>query len=340
MRLGLVNRADQSPDENRMNEQIVTEITRRAMATEFAIVLPGQSPRATEAAVDALDMLEAIESKLTIYRPESEISRINASAGIAPVRVSDDVYDLLFHAVKVSQATGGAFDITAGPLVECWGFTKRRGQKPTEQQIDEAKQRVGWHMIEFRREPKTIFLKRPGMQINLGGIGKGYAIDKMASHLRQNAVTHYLIHGGKSTILAATGKASANAEPWRIAIEHPLRPGRRLMEIEIRNAAIATSGSGKQFFHYKGQRIAHVIDPRSGRPAGDALSITIQCASATDADAYSTACFVDGAGATEALVRRNRQRLSLGEDTLGPNFAVVVTESAGGNNVLVREIGD
>jgi thiamine biosynthesis lipoprotein len=323
-----------------MNEQIVTEITRRAMATEFAIVLPGQSPRATEAAVDALDMLEAIESQLTIYRPDSEICRINESAGIAPVRVNDDVYDLLFHAVKVSQQTRGAFDITAGPLVECWGFTKRRGQKPTEQQIDEAKQRVGWHMIEFHPEAKTVFLKRPGMQINLGGIGKGYAIDKMARHLRQNAVTHFLIHGGKSTILAATGKESTNAEPWRIAIEHPLRPGRRLMEIEIHNGAIATSGSGKQFFHYKGKRIGHVIDPRTGRPAGDALSITIQCATATHADAYSTACFVEGANATEALVRGNRRRISLGEDAVGPSYAIAVTESPGGNDVLVQKFGD
>ncbi len=327
-----------------MNEQIVTEITRRAMATEFAIVLPGQSPRATEAAVDALDMLEAIESKLTIYRPESDISRINQSAGIEPVRVSDDVYDLLIHAVNVSKQTGGAFDITAGPLVECWGFTKRRGQKPTEQQINEAKQRVGWHMIEFQREAKTVFLKRPGMQINLGGIGKGYAIDKMACHLQQNGVTHFLIHGGKSTILVATNNAggpeTVDTEPWRIAIEHPHRPGRRLAEIEIRNGAIATSGSGKQFFHYKGQRIGHVIDPRTGRPAGDALSITIQCKNATDADAYSTACFVDGVGATEALVRGNRQRIGLGEDAVGPSYAIAVTESAGGNHVLVQEISD
>lgn len=323
-----------------MNDQIVTEITRRAMATEFAIVLPGQSPRATEAAVDALDMLEAIESQLTIYHPDSEICRINESAGIKPVRVSNSVFDLLVHAVKVSEQTGGAFDITAGPLVECWGFTKRRGQKPTEQQIDEAKQRVGWHLIEFQREGKTVFLKRPGMQINLGGIGKGYAIDKMASHLNENAIADYLIHGGKSTILAVTETENTDAEPWKIAIEHPLRPGRRLMEIEVRNGAIATSGSGKQFFHYKGKRIGHVIDPRTGRPAGNALSITIQCATATDADAYSTACFVDGAGATEALVRRNRLRISLGEDSVGPRYAVAVTESPGGNDVLVHEIGD
>ena len=323
-----------------MDDQIVTEITRRAMATEFAIVLPNQSPHAIEAAVDALEMLEKIESKLTIYRPDSEISRINESAGIRPVRVSSDVFNLLTRAVKISELTSGAFDITAGPLVECWGFTKRRGQKPNQQQIDEAKQRVGWHLIEFQTDEKTVFLKLTGMQINLGGIGKGFAIDQMAGHLRDNAVTHFLIHGGKSTILAATGAKCIENEPWKIALEHPLRPGRRLMEIEIQNGAIATSGSGKQFFHYQGKRIGHVIDPRTGGPAGDALSITIQTANATDADAYSTACFVEGVTATEALVRGNRQRISLGEDILGPSYAVAVTATAGGNEVQVRELGD
>lgn len=340
MRLGLTNQPPQSPDENRMNDQIVTEITRRAMATEFAIVLPGQSPHATEAAVDALDLLEKIESKLTIYRPDSEISRINESAGLQPVKVSGDVFNLLVRAVKISELTGGAFDVTAGPLVECWGFTKRRGQKPNQQQINEAKQRVSWQLVEFQPDERTVFLKLPGMQINLGGIGKGFAIDQMARHMKDNAVEHFLIHGGKSTILASMGTNDTQTEPWKIAIEHPLRPGRRLMEIEIHNGAIATSGSGKQFFHYQGKRIGHVIDPRTGRPAGDALSITIQTAKATDADAYSTACFVDGIKATDGLIRRNRERLNQGQDAEGPNFAIAVSETAGGNDVLVQRLGE
>lgn len=322
-----------------MKEQIVTEITRRAMATEFAIVVPGESPRATEAAIIALDMLEKIESKLTVYRPESEISQINDLAGIRPVKVTGDVFDLLIHAVHISKLSGGAFDITAGPLVECWGFTKRRGQKPTDQQIEAARQQVGWQFVELKPEEKTVFLQLAGMKINLGGIGKGFAIDQMAAKLRENAVEDFLIHGGKSTILASMGNDNTAAKPWKIAIEHPLRPGRRLMEIEVENAAIATSGSGNQFFHYQGKRIGHVIDPRNGRPAGDALSMTIQTKNATDADAYSTACFVDGIQATAALIRANRQKLHQGKEIDGPNFAIAVTQVAGGSDVEIKQLG-
>lgn len=322
-----------------MNDQIVTEITRRAMATEFAIILPGESPRATETAMDALDLLEKIESRLSIYRPESEITRINRSAALSPVNISHDVYGLIEHAIRVSELTDGAFDITAGPLVECWGFTKRRGQKPTDDQIDEAMQRVGWRHIELNPTQKTVFLKLPGMQINLGGIGKGFAIDQMAKVLRRNGTEHFLIHGGKSTILASSS-GETDPEPWRIAIEHPLRPGRRLTEIEIVDGAIATSGSGKQFFHYRGKRIGHVVDPRTGRPAGDMLSITIQTRNATDADAYSTACFVCGYKATAALVRDNHQRWSQGIEFDGPRQAIAVTKDESGGDVEVHHFGN
>lgn len=322
-----------------MNEQIVTEITRRAMATEFAIILPGQSPRATEAAIDAMDMLETLETKLTIYRPDSEISRVNESAGNLPVKISDEVFGLLERAISISKITDGAFDITAGPLVECWGFSQRRGKKPTEQQIDAARQCVGWHLIELKPEEKTVFLKSPGMQINLGGIGKGFAIDQIAAHLQKNDVDQFLIHGGKSTILTATNTENTTPEPWRIAIEHPLRPGHRLLEIEILNGAIATSGSGKQFFHYKGKRIGHVIDPRTGRPAGNALSMTIQTENATDADAYSTACFVQGLQATAQLVRTNRQKASLGQKVYGPISATAIIENTSGGDVKLQHLG-
>jgi thiamine biosynthesis lipoprotein len=322
-----------------MNDQIITEITRRAMATEFAIILPGESPRATEAAIDALDMLEKIESKLTIYRPQSEISQINESAGIRPVKVSRDVFELLTRAIKISQKTDGAFDITAGPLVECWGFTKRRGQKPTDEQIADAMQSVGWTHVELDPTQQTVFLKLPGMQINLGGIGKGFAIDQMAKNLKRNGTEHFLIHGGKSTILASSPSGETELEPWKIAIEHPLRPGRRLTEIEIVDGAIATSGSGKQFFHYKGKRIAHVIDPRTGRPAGDMLSITIQTRNATDADAYSTACFVFGFELTAALVRENEQRWKQGIEFDGPNHAIAVTEDEAGGDTKIHRFG-
>lgn len=323
-----------------MNEQIVTEITRRAMATEFAIVLPGQSARATEAAIDALDMLESIEAKLTIYQPASEISRINEHAGIEPVKVSQQVFDLLARSLQISEETGGAFDVTAGPLIDCWGFTKRRGQKPTQQQIEIAANLVDWRSVEMQPSDRTVFLRRQGMKINLGGIGKGYAIDQMAVHLKERSIEHFLIHGGKSTVLVSTPNEMTEAEPWKIAIEHPLRPGRRLIEIEVENGAVATSGSGKQFFHYQGKRLGHVIDPRSGFPGGDSLSMTIKTATATDADAYSTACFVLGRNITAEMIRRKRTGNRPDVATNGPTMGFAVTQAEGSGDVELHHLGE
>lgn len=322
-----------------MTDQIVTEISRPAMATEFAIILPGESARGTEAAVDALESLETIESRLTVYQPTSEISRINQSAGKCPVAVSRDLFALIERAIQISERTDGAFDITAGPLVDCWGFTKRRGQKPTDQELADAAATVGWQHIELLPAESKVFLRKPGMKLNLGGIGKGFAIDRMAALLRTQGIDHFLIHGGKSTILAATPDNVSTVPPWKIAIEHPLRPGQRLAELEVSNGAIATSGSGKQFFHYKGQRIGHVIDPRTGRPCGDALSLTVQTETATDADAYSTACFVLGIQRTADWVQTNQRNLAAGQRVTGPTRAIAITSGAGADVRLI-ELGE
>jgi thiamine biosynthesis lipoprotein len=321
-----------------MNQQIVTEITHRAMATEFAVVLPGEHPRATEIAVDALDMLDRIEATLSIYRPESEVSRINTAAGTSPVTVSPEVFDLITRAVTISQWTDGAFDITAGPLVDCWGFTKRRGQKPSEEQIAAARDKVGWNRIELIKEANQVFLPKAGMSLNLGGIGKGYAIDRLASHLKNNGIEHFLIHGGKSTILASTPATLADGESWKIAIEHPLRPGQRLTQISVDNAAIATSGSGKQFFHYRGKRLGHVIDPRTGYPTGDALSMTIMTDNATDADALSTAFFVQGIEATRHQLRESSESNQAKPGRPNIHKVIAVCEVTGQNEVKVETI--
>jgi thiamine biosynthesis lipoprotein len=323
-----------------MNQQLVTEITHRAMATEFAVILPGEDPRATEIAVDALDTLDRIESALSIYRPESEISKINAAAGDSPVTVNTEVFDLITRAVMISQWTDGAFDITAGPLVDCWGFSKRRGQKPSEEQIARARDKVGWNRIVLTEETSQVFLPIVGMSLNLGGIGKGYAIDCIAADLKKSGVEHFLIHGGKSTILASAPVGLTDAESWKIAIEHPLRPGQRLTQISLENAAVATSGSGKQFFHYRGKRLGHVIDPRTGYPSGDALSMTIITDKATDADALSTACFVQGIDATRRQLEQARQNNENQPEKPTMHRAIVVSEILGRKEVKVENIPD
>jgi thiamine biosynthesis lipoprotein len=321
-----------------MKDQSVTEINRRAMATEFAVVLPGQSGQHAESALNALEALDEIESQLSVYRPDSEINKINAMAGTAAVRVSEDVFEILNRAKQIYRITSGAFDITAGPLIECWGFMKRRGRKPTEREIKETLQLVSSESLHLDQNGKTAFLEHPGMKINLGGIGKGFAIDRIANRLDKAGVATYLIHGGKSTVRVKTSPEVEHDWEWRIGIEHPIRPDIRLTEMQIRNGSVATSGSGKQFFHYHGKRLGHVIDPRNGFPSDTMLAITVQTTTATDADAFSTACYVLGLRDLWKTIKPPSAPSGKQKQETWPSRVIVVTESERAGGVTMTSL--
>ncbi len=324
-----------------MNGPLVTEITRRAMATEFGVVLPGQDRAAIEVAVDALDDLGRLESLMSIYQPASQISEVNRLAGIRPVRVATELIEVLLRGRAIWRLTNGAFDITAGPLVRCWGFTQRRGKKPAIEEIEVARSLVGSERLQVDPAARSVYLVDRSMEINLGGIGKGYALDSIAARLFDRGVEDFLIHGGRSSIVARGSDQADRDLGWGVGIEHPLRPGVRLGQIRLRNQALATSGSGKQFFHVKGKRQGHVFDPRTGYPAGDMLSISVITASGMDADALSTACFVDGlAAARERIGTRNLLAGSPPEASPDwPSQAIAVVPDERGDEVIVHCLG-
>ncbi|TWU27040.1 Thiamine biosynthesis lipoprotein ApbE precursor [Novipirellula galeiformis] len=320
-----------TPPSSTSDSYSICQVTRKAMATEFVILLPSldsdhsrttpshrhrsdtevdvlgspdlnspdlNSPgAAVEAAVEAADLLEGIEADLTIYRPTSEISRINLLAGETPVVVSESTFSLLQRAVYWGAQTGGAFDVTAGPLVEAWGFTQRSGKKPTAQEIKKACDCVGYQHLRLAPADRSVAFAVPGMAINLGGIGKGDALDRLAKHLRSRGVRDFLIHGGNSSVIASGDQTPGSGLGWAVGLAHPTKPNRRLAGIWLRDQALATSGSGKQFFHHQGRRYGHVIDPRTGYPAGDLLSLTLLMDHAADADALATGLFVSGSEA-------------------------------------------
>lgn len=297
------------------------------MATDFEILLPHSlEPPQIDAAVLAMEMLEQIESVLTVYQKGSEISRLNRDASQGPVKVSGMVLDVLQHAVRLSAATQGAFDVTAGPLIDAWGFTTRSGRRPSEEQIRTARSRVGWQHLEIDPVASTVRFGLPEMRINLGAIGKGYALDRIATRIRAAGIDDFLLHGGNSSLIAGGDSTAGigspkNASPesgrptsaiptsespesgvpdmenagergWRVGLRHPTRPQRHAGGIVLRDAALATSGSGKQHFHFRGRRYGHVIDPRSGYPAGEFLSLSVLTPTATEADAIATGLFV------------------------------------------------
>lgn len=301
------------------------QLTHRAMACDFVVMVPdeqslvtahdGRTRAVADAVLDSLETVDDVEAALTIYRPTSEIARVNDQAGERPVPVSNETFSLLQTSVRLCEATGGAFDITAGPLVEAWGFTRREGRKPTEEEIQHALRCVGYQLMELDPDQRTVRFTRPAMRLNLGAIGKGEAIDRLATALERAGVSDFLIHAGNSSVLARGHQfprhqtdelGTTDEEPrdtsvpagWLVGIAHPTKPSRRLGGMWLHNAALATSGSGKQFFHHRGKRYGHVIDPRTGYPSGDLLALTVIAARAVDADALATGLFV--MGTTEA----------------------------------------
>ncbi|MFG0264736.1 MAG: FAD:protein FMN transferase [Rhodopirellula sp. JB055] len=282
------------------------------MACDFVVLVPDENQRVgnrsvADVVLRHLESIEEIERTLTVYRDDSEIARINALAFEHPVHLKRSTFDLLQKATALAEQTEGAFDITAGPLVEIWGFTKRNGRKPKPDEINAARQRVGWKQLILDPENRTVRFGLKDMSLNLGAIGKGHAIDVLAAALRADGLQDFLIHAGHSSVLAAGDQnpVGLSAEDptvadedrpagWLVGVSHPTRPGRRLGGLWLRDEALSTSGSGKQFFHHQGKRYGHVIDPRTGYPAGQWLSLTLTTANAVDADALSTALFVMG----------------------------------------------
>lgn len=282
---------------------LISQYVRRAMATDFVVMLPGDIDGNAEHAFAALQIVENLEELLSVYRPSSDAVRLNRAAGSHPIELAAETFAVLQLAQQISQVTGGAFDVTAGPLVEVWGFTKRSGSKPTPTQLQDARDHVGYEHLILDRQAHTAILARPRMSVNLGAIGKGFAIDRMAAELRSRGVQHFLIHGGNSSVLAVGDDVPESGSGWRVAIEHPVLRNVRLGGLRLRNRSLGTSGSGKQFFHFQGKRYGHVIDPRTGEPTGDLLSLTILAESAAVADALATGLFVMGEQAALQWVR-------------------------------------
>lgn len=283
------------------DETYLVEVSRAAMACRFEVFLnAGQYEHGTQAALEALDRVDALEDQLSIFRETSEISRINREAAAGPVEVEPGLFGLLELAVRLHAETGGALDITATALWDVWGFSRRQGRIPTEEELATARQKVGSEHVELDARAKTVRFTKPCIRLSLGSIGKGYALDRSAERMLEHGVGDFMIHGGQSSVLARGSAAGTPAGGWLVGLHHPLRHRERLAEIRLGDRALATSSSEKQFFRYRGRRLSHILDPRTGQPAEGLLSVTVLAPTAALADGLSTAFFVMGAEATIA----------------------------------------
>ncbi|HET6576307.1 MAG TPA: FAD:protein FMN transferase [Fimbriiglobus sp.] len=275
-------------------------VSRRAMATRFEVALPYGTPDALAAAEDALDLIDDLEDQLTVYRDHSEVSRLNASAPAGPVVVEPNLFDLLAFSVALTNGTAGAFDIATGSLIKAWGFFKREGRVPPPRELADARARSGMRHVILNADARTVKYRRAGLEINLGGIGKGYALDLAADLLRRKwGVASALLHGGGSSV-RALGTPPGQPRGWPVAVRHPWDDARTLGTVWLRDEGFGTSAATFQYFEYKGRKLGHLLDPRTGWPAAGTASASVVAPTAAAADALSTAFFVLGAAGAAA----------------------------------------
>jgi thiamine biosynthesis lipoprotein len=305
--------------------QLIVSIRRRAMACDWeAQLAAARDDDSMEHVFAALDLVEALEDQMTVYHDDSEVVRINRHAAEHPMPVEPRLFSVLQLAERVYRETEAALDITSGPLSDAWGFTRRRGRVPSDAEISAALEKVGMHHVSLSEAECTIAFDQPGVTINLNSMGKGYALDRMAELLAGAGVDDYLLHGGRSSVLARGNQPGrqqpdgetrrqgdkekfANQSPsllvslspclsrvWPVGLRHPLRPTQRLCEFYLRDESLSTSGAGTQFFRRRGRRYGHILDPRTGRPAEGIYSATVVAPTAVEAEALSTAFYVMG----------------------------------------------
>lgn len=271
-------------------------LARHAMATRFELVLNGPNPVSLRAAgEEALDEIDRLEDRLSLFREMSEIAVVNAHAARRPVRVSPEVFALLKHAKQLHERTAGAFDIAVAPLVQCWGFMGGTGRRPSAESLRQARGCSGFHLVRMDDAERTISFARLGVMLDLGAIGKGYAIDRAVTILREAGVESALVHGGTSTVYGLGRPPDRDA--WLVAIDSP--PGARIApaviaRVALRDEALSVSGIHGKCFEEAGKILGHILDPRTGEPAAGTVLAAVACPSATDSDALSTALLVIG----------------------------------------------
>ena len=290
------------------------------MATRFEVLLHGSGTTDLRAAgEEALDEVERLEARLSLYRPASEIARVNALAARQPVRVSPPVFQLLELALRLHEESGGVFDIAVGPLVRCWGFMGGQGRMPEPEELARARAVSGMRHLCLDGNNFSVRFDCEGVMIDLGAIGKGYAIDCAARTLREAGVTSALLHGGTSTSYAIG--APPEAEAWQIAVASPpgldgREPPARVV-VRLRDEALSVSAVWGRSFEAGGKTYGHVLDPRTGRPVARAVLAAVSLPSATETDAFSTALLVAGraGGGRIGRLRQGMRTLLLTRDS-------------------------
>lgn len=239
----------------------------------------------------AIAEVKRVENLISDWIPTTQISRVNQNAGIKPIKVDKEVFQLVERAIKVSQITSGAFDISYASMDKIWKFDGSMKVKPTEEAIKKSVSKIGYKNIILDSKEQTIFLKNVGMKLGLGGIGQGYIADKVKDLLKSK--------GCKAGIVNVSGDINAwgtqiDGKSWTVAIVNPMNKNKVFAIFPLQNSAVETSGSYEKFVIFDGIRYSHIIDPRTGYPAQGVVSVSVFAKQTEIADALATGIFVLG----------------------------------------------
>ncbi|MFU8805879.1 MAG: FAD:protein FMN transferase [Bradymonadaceae bacterium] len=264
------------------------------MGTGFEIqVVSTNGAEAAEAIDAALMEVRRVEALLSEWQATSEISAVNDAAGQGPVRVGPELFEVVERALGLAELTGGAFDITFAGCGHLWSVRERRIPKDAE--VEACLPWVGPGLVELERENSTIALQSARVRIGIGGIGKGYGVDRAAEVLLAIGVVDFVVNGGGD--IRTSGRRIDR--PWRVGVAHPRQPDLIIGMLDVSDAAVVTSGDWERYFEEDGVRYHHILDPRTGRVARSSMAVTVVAENATDADALATGLFV--LGPTEGL---------------------------------------
>jgi len=288
-------------------EFALVRVSRRAMATRFEIAIPANTHcNPIAAGTAALDLIDDLEQQMTVYRADSEVSLLNDTAADAPIVIEASLFELFQRCAVWTRETNSAFDIALGAMIDVWAECRRRGEVPSPQQRSHAMARTGFGHVVLEQERHTVKFRVPGLKLNLGAVGKGYALDRAAELLQNEwGITAALLHGGGSSV-RGIGHPPGERRGWPIRLQDPNQPTESLGTLYLRDRALGTSAATYQFFEYKGEKLGHLLDPRLGWPADSAsktASASVTASTAAEADAMSTAAFVLGMAGTETLLK-------------------------------------
>lgn len=322
-----------APIQAQLEKPPVRSIRHVAMHTDFEIILFGKDAKTDpEALLDAgrtaFEAVDALENRISNWKADSYTSLVNKKAVEGPVKVSTDLIEILENARTVHRDTGGAFDVTVGPLIQFWKTQEKQGTFPKPEEVKPVLERIGLNYVIVDKRAETVFFERSGLSLDFGGIAKGLALDRMAVVLAENGVKTALLNAGTSSLVALG--APPGEVGWTVTIDSPYNTesAEPIATLQICDESLSTSSNARRYLDIGGKHYSHIFDPKTGMPASGIASATAIAPTGVESDALSTAFFVMGVEGVRAYCAAHpKVRAILFEDRCDKTEAIFINFS-------------